>query len=563
MKIKADYPPKNDDNYVDSHLEDLRTKEGAEDIDKKLNNDREIENYVDPHLQQLRDNEKERLVKEKQEELRQVLEKEAFPSKGNIIWEKPAPEEPEVDMDTFLGTKKIEETADTQPVVEESVQKKGWFGSLVESGKNFLYKTKKPAAVTLGAIAMSMPAAAATPNTTAEKIFSDSTLKKEAPAADTITAQNTKKNTIAFYTSSKTAEGAITPTGFNNSFFNNEFGITESDVISIAEKYGFRTDNEANFQKDVVEYVQKNNPEEITRVLKKYGPTNYAEENNIAPDDYKGLLDKNLGVRLADVLNTMKTTPPEVTDSVPEEPQIDGGDNNFEGSTNQDKIFNTNGYDKLVILFDVSPSMQQHKATLANELKSNTSDLPVEVVGFTNKIDTSMTVANPAAASEVLKDIQLIDQDSELALDVLLEKLESSQNTQEKTLIVVSTDEALQGLTQEKLTKLKSLSKEKGADIQFTVLIGKQIHNLTLTDVQERFTDKYEKVNAPELAQMTKGVEIRNKIIEDIKKSNGSQKEIDENEEEIKSIQERMSRWEQVTLSDFSPIENKKDIASN
>ncbi len=213
-------PPLPDDNYVDSHLEHLRNKEGADDVDKKLNTDKEIGDYVDPHLQQLRDREKQRLIEEKREELREVLKKEAFPSKENTIWEKPVAEEEEVDMDTFLGTKEVEETADVLPVAQEPVQKKNRFQRALSWAKGII---KSPEAKMVGtAIVAATPTMA---HTTAEKVFAGERLSMVSTFND---STKHAMNTIDFNTARKVTEK---PEGYkeikkdNKTYF---YKITES-----------------------------------------------------------------------------------------------------------------------------------------------------------------------------------------------------------------------------------------------------------------------------------------------------------------------------------------------
>lgn len=131
-----------------------------------------------------------------------------------------------------------------------------------------------------------------------------------ATATRTIESRDsTKRDTdstgkIALYTKAKTKEGGVTPTGMSNSFLENKYGVTAEDINTVAARYGFRTENEAVFQEDMVEYAQKNDPKIIEAVLNEFGPTEYAERNNIT--GYKGLIDKILGARGALMISLYK-----------------------------------------------------------------------------------------------------------------------------------------------------------------------------------------------------------------------------------------------------------------
>ena len=66
-----------------------------------------------------------------------------------------------------------------------------------------------------------------------------------------------KKNVsgISIYTKSNTKEGAITPTGRNNSFYENPYGITELTIKNLSKKYGFRYDSNVHLQEDLISYL--------------------------------------------------------------------------------------------------------------------------------------------------------------------------------------------------------------------------------------------------------------------------------------------------------------------
>lgn len=120
------------------------------------------------------------------------------------------------------------------------------------------------------------------------------------------TPSDSTKNNVEVYTKAKTEKGGITPTGLSNSFLENDYDVTPGDIDSLAQEYGFSTKDEAAFQKDLIEYAQKNDPEIIQYVLKHFGQTEYGLKNNMAPTDYKQLIDGFLGVRAAYIMKFYK-----------------------------------------------------------------------------------------------------------------------------------------------------------------------------------------------------------------------------------------------------------------
>jgi hypothetical protein len=356
-----------------------------------------------------------------------------------------------------------------------------------------------------------------------------------------------KKNTVNIYTGGKTKEGSITPTGFDNSFYNNEYGVTEADLPVLAEKYNFSKDN---FQNDMVEYVQKNKPQIITGVLEKFGPTNYATENNIS--GYKGLEDGNFGLRMAYIVSELnkeiKKDSPELKNIVPslEQPK--------------DKVFNLDNYSRLVVLFDASPSMntKSHKEILAADLKDNVSDIPVEIVTFTNKIESQTTATNPSSAAEMLKNVPIVEQDQELGLKVLNEKINLMEKTEGKTLVVVCTDEQLQGVSEDLLNSLKESSVNKNLDIEFSIMLDGNKIKISLNELNNIYQNKYKTSVESKVAQDKKAIEIRKRIISD---PTTNKEEILNSTQEIKSFEEAIKRHSMVNISDFKTTGS--EIASN
>jgi hypothetical protein len=134
----------------------------------------------------------------------------------------------------------------------------------------------------------------------------DSLLNKTSVKSKKDPSDSLDKKNIAIYSSSKTKEGAITPTGFNNAFHNNEYGIKEDDLENIAKQFGFRTTSTLDFQSDLLDYLQKNHPEIIEHSLEKFGETAYAKETGKHGID--GLKDGKLGARTAFLMSELKKT---------------------------------------------------------------------------------------------------------------------------------------------------------------------------------------------------------------------------------------------------------------
>jgi hypothetical protein len=140
------------------------------------------------------------------------------------------------------------------------------------------------------------------------------------------------KSNVKVYTSSKTKEGATTPTGLSNSFLENSYGVTESDIPAIANYFGFSTENNAAFQRDMYNYLKENKPELIKEILEKYGQTQKGgsiDKNASLEEQIKGLIDGNLGVRdaftiaqLKKILETIqeiqKSSPQEIMKEIPQ-----------------------------------------------------------------------------------------------------------------------------------------------------------------------------------------------------------------------------------------------------
>ena len=140
------------------------------------------------------------------------------------------------------------------------------------------------------------------------------------------------------------------------------------------------------------------------------------------------------------------------------------------------KIFNIDGYKKVVILFDNSPSMKDSRKILAADLKSTMSNVPIDISGFTENINTTFSASTSAEAATIIRSIRLIENNNddefrEFAVTSALEKIKLLENTPDPKLMVVCTDEELQGVTGSDLYELQEQAIEKNVTVEFSILV--------------------------------------------------------------------------------------------
>ena len=546
MKKNYNNPPlptnNDDEKYVDPQLEDLQ--QAQKDTEQ-------IKNYTEPYLQTLREKEKiknEGLVEQTTDQIHRSYAKNTVEDSTIAS---------NLESHTTIW-KKGSTTPQSNTEVAASSPKKEGLGTKILNW----FKGGSKKAIMTGTFVITGLAATAEGAQTKGEDPKDSTtqktLKYENPKKNKAD-QSTKESAIPLYTTSNTIEGAITPTGFNNSFFENEYGISPEDIDTLAQKHGFRTGSAGEFQSDLIDYVEAHHPEVIDSVLNKYGDTKFAKETR--KQGVAGLKDGKLGVRTAFIMSTLKEV--EQGTSITLEP-VPEKEDNLEGGveTSGADVFNTDGYTSLDILFDVSPSMAQHKAFLAEKLKGNTSDIPVNVIGFTDDINETKTFNTPSEASEYLKTIPLVDNNTELLLQTLEKKLQSmDKKVGGKGKIVGLTDELLQKVSQSTLDSLQKLSVEKNVDLSFTVMVGEETYTLSLDDVQHAFDEIYNAQVLPEIQTIDAGIAIRTNQIaewqEELKNTTDKstiknlKKSIEENESEISSFKERKQQKELVDIANF------------
>lgn len=433
---------------------------------------------------------------------------------------------------TLLAREKQEQEAEKEDgrvvsVPKQSSGKKPWF---------------KRALLGLGFLAASV-AGSAQQSKSAESMAS-----KDPEAKTRVISKETKAKGLEFYKGGITAEGRRTPTGKLNSFESS--GYTENQVYEFAEEYGLRTTSNEDFQEDLFAI-----PGIADSVLAEFGQTKAGT-----------LIDGKLGARVGFAMKKLEEKNSGGGINIEPDPKTPPEMNPLPGV---EKINpNLENFDELYIYFDLSPSMKANQKSLAEELRKIGRDKPVTIIGFTDKADTTFTAGGTKEAADTLESISLIDNNTELAIDALLQTLPDKQfNTENNNVIAVVTDESLQGITQEKLSSLQTLAKEKNLTFQFRMMVrGQQvIYSLDqiIDTYEENYSDKVEK----NISQLEKGLEIRNKQLKEFtaelenattnKAKKELQNRIDQTQEEIAFITQKLTDDKKVNITGYEN-ENKK-----
>lgn len=234
------------------------------------------------------------------------------------------------------------------------------------------------------------------------------------------------------------------------------------------------------------------------------------------------------------------------------------------------KPFDFEGYKKVMLLVDKSPSMESHKKELIKNLLDNTkANIETSVIGYTNKIDAAFKSNNLEGAANTIRDMEFINQDVELAVDATIQALEKSEVSPEKGVACIITDEELQGVSKEKLDKLDSLSKTKNFDLRFTVMIRGYIYKLNLDQIKLAFEEKFKEINQQQyIDNQARQIKVLNKILRDQKAElqagnnnrsylNKLKKSITETELDILNGEERLKRLAEIKIDNFASVENK------
>jgi hypothetical protein len=367
----------------------------------------------------------------------------------------------------------------------------------------------------------------------------------------------TEESPFELWTKGKTTAGETTPTGLNNSFLNNKYEIKPGDISVVAKYFGLDASSAGRFQSTMYSLLEEKYPDLIEKIKKEY--------NLPAAGTFR---DKLVGVRDAFAISLLKEKiggdETSVSKTQDEEKPI------LKIEKEDERIFKLEGFDKLYVFFDVSPSMRLSKDTLAKDLLKNKFSIPVEFYGFTNKVEYENKAKNLEEASMILRNTELRDVDQEYAVNVLLEKIEKMEKEGRK-LIVICTDEELQNVSKEELLRIKELSIEKNAEIQFTVMLRGEIHNLGVDEIIKIYEEKNETKVREDVERYNKLIVLRERYINEYKASlekTSDKKEIKNLKENLKNEEKELLELKvglinakQVNIRDFQPIQ--KDIARN
>lgn len=241
----------------------------------------------------------------------------------------------------------------------------------------------------------------------------------------------------------------------------------------------------------------------------------------------------------------------------------------------QNNTFEVNGYDKVMLLVDKSPSMEIHKKELIKKLLENSSyNIKTSVIGYTNKIDAEFVADNFKMAAENIEKMSFVNEDKELTIDATIKALEINKDTDGKGIAFVITDEELQGVSKEKIERLKQLSKYKNMDIAFTVMVREKTFKLSLYDVEESFNKKFVEIGrAQSIEQQQNILKFLNKLLvnknQELTSGNNNKnylkdlrESIDETKLEIKNGEERLKRLHEVNIDDFVKRDYKKSTVN-
>ena len=234
------------------------------------------------------------------------------------------------------------------------------------------------------------------------------------------------------------------------------------------------------------------------------------------------------------------------------------------------KPFDFQGYKKVMLLVDKSPSMVSHKKELIKNLLDNTKeDIETSVIGYTNKADTAFKASNLEDAANTIREMKFINEDRELAIDATIQALEKADLSSEKGVAYIITDEELQAVSREKLEKLDSLSKNKNFDLKFTIMISGHIYKLTIDQVKLAYEQKFQEVNQQqEIDNQARQIKVLNKILKDqqieLQAGNNNRsyltklkKSITETELDISNGEARLKRLTEINVGNFASVENK------
>lgn len=347
---------------------------------------------------------------------------------------------------------------------------------------------------------------------------------------------------IPVYGGGKTEQGRFTPTGYSNSFYENQYGLTPKDLRKIAKFYNF-PENEEGFQDAMYDYVEENNPELLDEVDEMYGPNAAGVRR-----------DKKLGVRDAFVAyHLLKKIPPPQIQPEPIPDSIPGTDIDTLPSLEKPKP-TLETADNIKVFFDLSSSMNDDKKQMADEIKSIDQIKPFQIIGFAETAESIFTANSSDEAAEKLLKLPESQSGKELAakvtIKILSEKNEFSFNPTENNFVVWNTDEALQ-LEAAEIDQLEKLAQEQNINFDIRIKTKDGLKHLEIKDIRSIFEKNYKQTMEKSIAGITKKIQ---ELTNEIQSPNISKEEKETKEGILKNYERNLEKTKMLSITGLEQI---------
>ncbi len=185
------------------------------------------------------------------------------------------------------------------------------------------------------------------------------------------------------------------------------------------------------------------------------------------------------------------------------------------------------------LLLDLSSSMNNDRQAVAKEIESLNQEKPFEIIGFASTIEGRFTVKNSKEAAQKILELKSSRDGKEYAIDiaikVLSEKNEFSFKSNENNLMIWQTDEELQNVTNDNLTRLESIAREQNINFEIRMRTKEGIKVLSLEDIRTIFDTYYQEKLKENITRLTANVEDTKKYISELKSYIEDEKNIEKN----------------------------------
>lgn len=155
-------------------------------------------------------------------------------------------------------------------------------------------------------------------------------------------------------------------------------------------------------------------------------------------------------------------------------------------------------YDQTVIIFDNSPSMDDSKNYMGQQLETVDRTANIKIATFSDKLDNLNQANSFGQAGEILKNIKTSGSSHEKSVLAAIDALNgfdvSGKKIAESKLLLVNTDEAIQ-TNKAEMDKLLLESQMKGVKIYFNLGYDndQQVLKVSLEEMKNNFNQLYEK----------------------------------------------------------------------